>query len=211
MLCYASRISVTTASGCLLQRSRLRYLGRLIRSTRRPLIALLSAKGADGKPALPWSRLVKRDLDQLYSMVNWVKQLLPDPHHDPDAWYKFMVDEPFQYDALVGSLAYVASVCDKFVPPCSEISFAHVCEFCPQPRPAFKSQRALESHQRIKHGCRSEMRFYADADGICPSCKGCFMTRLRLLAHLVDKRRPKCRNSILSSGTPKLSEQKTHL
>ena len=44
------------------------------------------------------------------------------------------------------------------------------------------------------------MRFYADVQGTCLVCKTCFNTRLRLLAHLDDSRRSRCRDAILRDG-----------
>ena len=58
--------------------------------------------------------------------------------------------------------------------------------------PQFKSLKALQSHQRVKHGIRSPMRFFASGSGVCPACHTNFRQRLRLLAHLCDSRRPIC-------------------
>eukprot|EP00973_Karenia_brevis_P073785 10255529-Karenia_brevis.AAC.1 len=56
----------------------------------------------------------------------------------------------------------------------------------------FASERALRSHQRSKHGLRSSVKCYADADGRCKACRTTFSSRLRLIAHLSDKRRTAC-------------------
>ena len=92
-----------------------------------------------------------------------------------------------------------------FGPPARRIN--HILRsLCPAPHPAFRSSKALETHKRVVHGCRSNMRYYAPGSGICSSCGTNFNSRLRLLAHLVDSRRPKCRDRILQSHSPKLSE-----
>ena len=80
------------------------------------------------------------------------------------------------------------------------------CVLCPVPQPAFKSSKSLESHKRVVHGCRSNMRFYAPESGICYACQTNFNSRLRLLAHQVDSRRLKCRDTILQSNFPNLPE-----
>ena len=46
------------------------------------------------------------------------------------------------------------------------------------------------------------MRFYAGADGVCPVCGVVLHTRLRLLKHPSDRRRPRCRQQALETVTP---------
>jgi hypothetical protein len=46
------------------------------------------------------------------------------------------------------------------------------------------------------------MRRFANGDGVCQCCASVFSTRLRLIAHLSDARRPACRDWILLNGTP---------
>ena len=52
------------------------------------------------------------------------------------------------------------------------------------------------------------MRAFAEADGLCPICKTCFNSRLRLLAHLSDTRRPKCRDKLLCGTATPLSQKR---
>ena len=52
------------------------------------------------------------------------------------------------------------------------------------------------------------MRYYADSNGVCIACGTNFHSRLRLLAHLVDKRRPKCRDQILFGNFHKNCHEK---
>ena len=61
---------------------------------------------------------------------------------------------------------------------------------------------------RIFHGCRRAMRYYADESGVCANCGSCFNTRLRLLRHLIDTRRTKCADAIVTSGIPRLTESR---
>ena len=114
--------------------------------------------------------------------------------------------QPAKFSLAVKSLSYVSSICDKSANVDADASMDFLCEVCPSPHPTFKCTRALQTHMRIKHGCRSEMRYCAPESGICMSCKTNYQSRLRLLAHLVDTRRPKCRDSILLSGRAKLSQ-----
>ena len=88
-------------------------------------------------------------------------------------------------------LHYFESACDAPADrgECSVLVKPFVCEHCAD---AFASVRALKSHARRKHGARIEQRFYADADGLCQVCHAQFGSRLRLIAHLSDRRRPKC-------------------
>ena len=74
-------------------------------------------------------------------------------------------------------------------------SHPHKCDLCPR---AFASWRGLAMHERKVHGKQSNVKCFAGADGTCPVCKCQFRTRLRLIAHLTEKRvrgktrRPPC-------------------
>ena len=190
---------------CLIQRARLNYLVRLVTHQHRQLIALLSIRSRDGS-VLPWLALVRSDLNVLYLKVAGIGAELPPPNEDPTAWYDFMRDDPDKFRCHVRNLSYIVSVCDSSATTENASSLNFPCVLCPVPQPAFKSSKALESHKRVVHGCRSNMRFYAPESGICYACQTNFNSRLRLLAHLVDSRRPKCRDTILQSNFPKLPE-----
>eukprot|EP00973_Karenia_brevis_P007924 1074663-Karenia_brevis.AAC.1 len=155
---------------------------------------------------LPWVKLVRSDLQLLHSSVPEVRDVLPNPEREPQAWYKFIVDEPERFRSYIRSLSYVASQCDRTLTAVSDHTLNFYCELCPMPHPAFKSNKALMSHKRVCHGCRSEMRFYATSSGVCPACGTCFNTRLRLLAHLVDSRRDRCRNLILHGNFDRIPD-----
>ena len=85
---------------CLIQRARIRYLARLIRCDHKSLIAILSARSADGDVILPWVRLVRRDLMYLYVQAPSVTEVLPGPEIEPNKWYGFMIDKPSEFDSL---------------------------------------------------------------------------------------------------------------
>ena len=75
---------------CLLQRARLKYLGRLSRSSNKPLLAILSARGNDGGIFLSCVRQIQRDLQELHKSVPDVRRDLPDPMTNPDEWRELM-------------------------------------------------------------------------------------------------------------------------
>ena len=72
----------------------------------------------------------------------------------------------------------------------------------------FMSVKAMEQHRRIAHRGRSLLRWYLPEDAVCPSCKRQYSSRLRLAAHVNDKRRgAECKDFILSGKVPKLSSK----
>eukprot|EP00973_Karenia_brevis_P028821 3974320-Karenia_brevis.AAC.1 len=103
---------------------------------------------------------------------------------------------------------FTESILDSSGAHASTITCSHVCALCSKPCPAFATAKALASHQRVVHGVRSPMRAFADAHGECPVCKSKYGTRLRLLAHLSDSRRPRCRNDLLSGQYPTLTDER---
>ena len=107
-----------------------------------------------------------------------------------------------EWRRFVGELDFPQSVLDRAaVPGAPAVAFS--CSMCAGPeRPAFASQKALAQHMRIAHGLRSPMRAFAPASGTCSACGVAFRTRLRLLTHLSDSRRPKCREWLLAHGAP---------
>ena len=42
--------------------------------------------------------------------------------------------------------------------------------------------------------------------GLCPICKADFRSRIRVISHLSDVRRPKCRDRILAGEVPAIAE-----
>ena len=106
---------------------------------------------------------------------------------EPDAWMDYMVSSAVRWKQDVGMPFYTESVCDAKV---SEGDGGLLRLFqCNDCEVAFASQKALDQHMRIKHGVRCPQRAYAPADATCAVCGTKFAQRLRLLAHLCDKRR----------------------
>ena len=101
--------------------------------------------------------------------------------------------------------AFTASCLDSAASPKAEPGCDQfLCQQCPLPHPAFASNKALMSHCRAKHGARNAIIEHIGDTGICPSCGTNFITRLRLIAHLSDSRRARCRVQVMSGSYPKI-------
>ena len=183
---------------CWLSRARLRYLGRIINSKPKSLLAALWL-GRD--TVLPWVQLVRQDMRVLYDSVSEVQLVLPSPSISPMAWFCFVRDCPNEWAALVAKLNFVESVLDTCCPIVhAQHLNTHVCDLCPEPRPSFPSAKACNQHMRIRHAIKSPVKVYIDGSGVCPICQTNFSSRLRVLAHVSDTRRPKCRDQILAGA-----------
>ena len=82
-------------------------------------------------------------------------------------------------------------------------TLGHACSVC---HARFPTERALASHCRAKHGHQLGIKQYIDGSGVCPSCGTQFRTRLRCIAHLSDRRRPRCANWVLANCRPLASD-----
>ena len=219
-----ARVAINAPSfDCILLQRRLLYAGRLARSSCDGLLALLAirfeecgdifrALGAStgvhaqrerSGPILAWVRQLILDMATLAKLVPRPGHCLPDPAKCPGAWWGFMRDSPNEWEILpdmVAELHFLDSICDKHISAvATDIVRAFRCDVCGDSC-TFASERALRTHKRMKHGIRTDMRFYADADGTCQCCETLFSTRLRLIAHLSDARRTKCRDWLLTQG-----------
>ena len=179
---------------CLIARLRLKYCARLVRTRPQALIAILHARPKGNK--LRWIHALETDAGFLRPHL---PPDLPALADDPMAWAHLMLDED-AWKALVDRIFFTDSVCDQSpaLRPTPRVE-AYVCE-CGE---AFSSSRGLQSHQRAKHGKRNEVRFFVSGS-TCPCCGTDFVSRLRLLSHLSDTRRPKCRTFVLDH-CPRLS------
>ena len=100
----------------------------------------------------------------------------------------------------MASVFYIGSCLDSVASPATS-DMQYICTlFSPAANSA--SGRALESHQRSKHNIRNIIRTYLDASAKCACCGMQFGARVSRLAHLSDKRRPKCRDWILAHCQP---------
>ena len=126
---------------------------------------------------------------------------MPSPSLEPSALLVFIRDKPHDWTALVDKFSFLHSALDRQEAPANDgIPVGnYVCQECVGESRAFSTQRALDQHRRRVHGKRSGIRVYVDGSGCCPVCKTYFHTRLRVLAHLSDKRRRRC-SDILENG-----------
>lgn len=176
---------------CIISRMRLLYCARLVRVRPAALIALLHARPRGQK--LLWIRQLERDSELLRPFLPCD---FPQLECDPEAWSTIMVEND-AWKALVARVHFTASVCDCERAPPEERARAYECH-CGQ---AFASARALESHQRAKHGTRLLIQDYLPSP-TCPACNVNFHVRVGLIAHVSDRRRPRCRDWIMANCTP---------
>ena len=195
---------------CLLVRQRLGYASRLIRSRHAQLRALVAFRNSDGHPLSKWARQISDDMVLLFESSPMLAYEFVHPSVAPMQWVDAMQDET-RWSKIVSDLHFTWSVCDEVaVTPSSAQNMvcgkAWVCAICVGAQPAFVSERALLSHQRVVHKCRSEMRYFAPASGVCPEYRSCFRSRLRLLAHLTARRRTRCATEIARRKLPRMAE-----
>ena len=184
---------------CLVQRKRLIYMARLAYVQPKALWAILQA--SPRKQQMPWTCQACKDIKCLYSSVAAVREALPDPVANPNAWFQFMSNQREKWHRLVDNLFYSHSCLDQRASEhegSNPLTFK--CEVCCEPRPAFATAKALAQHQRIKHKTRNVLRLYVDGSGVCPCCKNVYHTRYRVLCHLQNPAKPACKEHILNSG-----------
>ena len=181
-----------------MMRKRLTYAARVITARCQVLRVLLS------QVDLPWCRLLRKDLIYMHT------HYLDDVRHackihitqncieSPEAWLEAMCHSG--WNEAVSKVFFVESILDKAAVGPGTV-LGHSCHVC-NPVQVFATSRALESHQRSKHGVRNFMKSYIDGSGRCPSCKTQFKARVSLLNHVNDRRRPKCKEFILEQCQP---------
>ena len=156
------------------------------------------------------TNLIRSDLDTAYQTRLAQSYSLPDPRINSSSWFEFIKAFPSRLNSIVDSIFFIASVCDREVkmnPPSSVSPVICGRSFsCTSCNVSFKSAKALYFHEQSFHGRRSSMRYYANTDGVCPVCGVRLGTRLRLLKHLSDKRRDKCRSQLTASYIPPLPD-----
>ena len=187
---------------CIIMKMRLQYLRRLLCSQCAPLTALLSAKDTYGVSASPLAKLIAEDLDFVYNSSALARDSLCAPTTSPEAWKRFIVESSSAWDGIIDQTFFSESSCDRTAnakTPSAACSLKCTVPGCMQMFPCTKS---LMSHLRAKHKQRTGMRFFASSDGVCQACLTSFSCRTRLICHLTDARRPKCRNWLEQHGVP---------
>ena len=167
------------------------------------LLALLAVpnKGVTA-PLLRWVELIRADLDVAFASKMNERIGLPDPRSDSRAWFACARFTPQKFDNIIDSIFFTHSVCDsdaRGLPIGTLNPLTFNCSSCGT---SFSSNKALTLHCQSFHGRRREMRFYAPASGECAVCGVKLGSRLRLLKHLSDKRRPGCRDKIKEVTSP---------
>ena len=186
------------SNDCLVQRKRLLYLCRLAVNRPKALWAILQS--TPNKKQLPWTAQVVADLQVLYANVGAARVNLPAPSDDGQAWLKFLIGKPTKWHQLVDSLFYTHSVLDRQHVEAHVAPLAFSCHMCPHPRPMFSTPKGLAQHKRIKNKMRTSLRWFVDDSGVCPCCKNIYHTRIRVLTHLSNPKKPECKEHVLYSG-----------
>ena len=170
---------------------------------------------------LPWVKLLQHDLHIMYSSQACYDVLLfcNNNTHVPHptkcdcegqscscrlTWHKLVLH--VRWKDAVNALFFMDSQHDKTSSCAAPSSEQYVCQICvaagSTSKNSFESSKALDSHSRAMHRVRNLIRMYIGDSTGCPSCKVVFSHRVNLLAHLRDKRRPKCRNYVMENCFP---------
>ena len=115
--------------------------------------------------------------------------LLPNPQLQPATWDEFV--RSTAWDRAVAELHSSSSALDKVAPRTVDTARSVADGFScntDDVRLSLETNKALMSHQRAMHGMKTRARFYAESDGVCQWCKTRFVTRLRAVRHLTDRR-----------------------
>jgi len=196
---------------CLLVRARLHYIRRVCKHSNQALYIILCMR--HGKEPLPWVRQLVSDFGILARHAHAASLVMPNPEGGLSGWLA-VFDDKGAWDRLVSSIYYTSSCSDIVHDSTSSAStrdvHAHICMKCPEDvngnRPSWSTSRALESHMRAKHKVLCEFRYYVDSSGRCPICHTDYKSRIRCLAHICDRRRPKCANEVKNGNARRLPE-----
>ena len=175
---------------CLLTRARLTYAHRVAENGPVQLHAILNNNGMP----LEWPRQIERDIGRLQRTIGIAGSPWVFLQRCPKELWRQHVAKLFWDESSADPVTSDWTSADH------ACSFA--CHLCSEPSGKarqFSSLKGLQAHQRVSHAVRTPMRFYAPESGTCPACGTAFRHRLRLLSHLCDSRRPKCRNACLAS------------
>ena len=183
----------------VLQTARLRYFARLVRNQPNALLALLFACTSD--PELPWLALARADTEHVRALG--LLPGFPPLYSDKEKWLD-LLQSPARWSNVLDQLLFVESVLDRqaHTVPGAQAAGRGLNFQCTVCHACFPSERALASHCRAKHGHRLAIKSYIDGSGTCPCCGTRFRSRLRCIAHLSDRRRPRCADWVLANCVP---------
>ena len=195
----------------LIVQARLQYACRLANNDKAaPLKSLLASK--PGGKHMPWAVQLASDMQYMYDNSTIGNLVKPAGHTDSMCtWLHVMKHERAEFQACLNEMSFVGSCLDSDVQVSEDGSILSPlpgqsifsCMQCAPPV-SFFSSKALQSHCRIKHGARSSVPQYINDSGVCPVCSTVFGSRLRVISHLSDTRRPKCRERVLAGDFPVL-------
>ena len=134
---------------------------------------------------------------------------LPNPQLQPATWDEFV--RSTAWDRAAAEHHSSSSALDKVAPRIVDTarSVGVACNVCctDDVCMSFATNKALMSHQRAMHGMKTRARFYAESDGVRQCCKTRFVTRLRAVRHLTD-RRSTCLAKLVASAFPVLTDER---
>ena len=156
---------------------------------------------------LPWIRLVQQDLNALHERVPDFASGFPPPLSAPQAWSALMRDAKMWHD-VVYKINFTNSILDSKQAVSTSVQLAFKCDDCSK---CFATQQALHQHKRIAHKWRDPIVKFIDGSGLCPVCGTHFVSLLRMLAHVTDFRRDRCRNIILERSFPAQTDKQLAL
>ena len=196
------REKVNAASiDCIVFVKRLLYYRRVACNTPKLLWALMQ-QHAKGQPLL-YVRQMVQDFAVLQRRLPEA-MLIPCASEAPQRWLDLMMHKYCKSCDWAHSIHYVESILDKKPAP-QQIQNNVVNAFVgPECCVSFPTEKALGAHARTKHGDRTPIKQYVDDTGVCPICKSFYRTRIRVIAHLSDRRRPMCRDLVLAGEVPLL-------
>ena len=195
----------------LIVQARLQYACRLANNDKAaPLKSLLASK--PGGKHMPWAVQLASDMQYMYDNSTIGNLVKPAGHTESMCtWLHVMKHERAEFQACLNEMSFVGSCLDSDVQVSEDGSILSPlpgqsifsCMQCAPPV-TFSSSKALQSHCRTKHGTRSSVPQYINDSGVCPVCSTVFGSRLRVISHLSDTRRPKCRERVLAGDFPVL-------
>ena len=138
---------------------------------------------------------------------------LPDPLSGSAPWQELMVSFPKQWREIVNMYCVYESCFDRSDNTDSISIHTFCCNICAGagvPCRAFKSEKDLQQHQRIKHKMRSPIPQFIDDSGICPACGVILQSRVKVIVHACETRcrgksKVRCRDVILSGAVPAIA------
>ena len=113
----------------------------------------------------------------------------------PEPWHRIIADYA-RWNSIVDGIVFSESCLDSLPSPHSNNGLLLRLQ-CDQCHCCFATSRALQSHQRAKHGRRLAIRERVGGT-TCHACSTCYHSRVRLLIHLARRPGKQCAEWIAS-------------